>query len=120
MWQLIIPSYLMAYLSFFITEQSAGFYYIEASLPRVKGERARLETQYILPRYNCLVFSYHMRGGHMGKLSVYLKSYKNSELILLWRLVREQSTEWQRGEIPIQSNNTFKVCNASQRTLNRE
>ncbi|KAJ7389039.1 hypothetical protein OS493_034174 [Desmophyllum pertusum] len=90
-------------------EQSAGFYYIEASLPRVKGERARLETQYILPRFNCLAFSYHMRGGHMGKLSVYLKSYKNSELILLWRLVREQSTEWQRGEIPIQSNNTFKI-----------
>ena len=46
----------------------------------------------------------------MGKLSVYLKSYKKSSKILLWRLFREQSTVWQRAEIPIQSNEAFMVC----------
>ena len=98
-------------LSSFTTEQSAGFYYIEASSPRVEGDKARLETQYILPTYNCFAFSYHMQGQHMSKLSVYLKSYNMSSEILLWRLVREQSNVWQRAEIPIQSNNAFKVCN---------
>lgn len=52
-----------------------------------------------------------MQGQYMSKLSVYLKSYNISSEILLWRLVREQSSEWQRAEIPIQSKNTFKVCN---------
>ena len=96
----------------FSTAQSAGFYYIEASTPRVKGEKARLITRYILPSYNCLAFSYHMHGSQMGRLNVYLKSQKSSE-ILLWRLFREQSNKWQRGEIPIQSNDTFKVRNVT-------
>lgn len=47
----------------------------------------------------------------MGKLSVYLKNHTLSSKILLWRLPREQSTEWQRGEIPIQSNGAFTVRN---------
>ena len=95
----------------FSTEQSTGFYYIEASPPRVKGDIARLITQHILPRFNCLTFYYHMEGTYIGKLSVYLKNYKSSSKILLWRLFREQSTEWQRGEIPIHSNDAFKVRN---------
>ena len=47
----------------------------------------------------------------MGKLSVYLTNYTLSSKILLWRLFREQSTEWQRGEISIQSNGAYKVRN---------
>ena len=47
----------------------------------------------------------------MGKLSVYLKNYTLSFKLLLWRLFREQSNEWQRGEIPIQSNSAYKVRN---------
>ena len=95
----------------FSTEQTAGFYYLEASPPRVKGDKARLMTQYILPRFNCLTFSYHMEGAYVGKLSVYFKSYKSDSEIILWRLFREQSHVWRRGEIPIQSNETFMVGN---------
>ena len=56
----------------------------------------------------------------MGKLSVYLKNYTLSSKILLWRLFREQSTGWQRGEISIQSNGAFKVRNAWLKTRSRE
>ncbi len=51
-----------------------------------------------------------MQGAYLGRLNVYQKSYGTSE-ILLWRLFTEQSNEWQRAEIPIHSNNAFKVCN---------
>ena len=96
-------------LSFiFLTVQSTGFIYINTTSPRVKGEKARMMTRYILPRYNCLSFSYHMYGSHIGRLNVYFKSYKSSE-ILLWRLHKAQSNNWHHGEIFIQTNDTFQV-----------
>ena len=96
-------------LSFiFPTVQSTGFIYINTKSPRVKGEKARMMTRYILPRYNCLSFSYHMYGSHIGRLNVYFKNYKSSE-ILLWRLHQAQSNNWHHGEILIQTNDTFQV-----------
>lgn len=96
-------------LSFiFPTVQSTGFIYINTTSPRVKGEKARMMTRYILPRYNCLSFSYHIYGSHIGRLNVYFKSYESSE-ILLWRLHKAQSNNWHHGEILIQTNDTFQV-----------
>nr|XP_058971065.1 uncharacterized protein LOC131797458 [Pocillopora verrucosa] len=49
-----------------------------------------------------------MYGSHIGRLNVYFKSYKSSE-ILLWRLHQAQSNNWHHGEILIQTNDTFQI-----------
>ena len=100
--------FLLFVFCLFIIDQSTGFLYLNAS-DQYKGDKARLQTRYILPTYNCMKFSYHMDGRQMGKLSVFSKLYQGKET-LLWRLFGKQSNEWQQGEIPINSTDVFKVC----------
>ena len=53
--------------------------YIEASSPRVKGQRARLASRWFQPNAfkngACVNFWYHMYGQGIGDLDIYVRHY---------------------------------------------
>lgn len=66
-----------------ILQYFPGHYmYIEASVPRNPGQKARLLT----PQYpatqtpQCMTFYYHMYGKNIGSLNVRVCKYKNTEM----------------------------------------
>ena len=87
---------------------SSGFMYIESSLPRKKGERARLESHFVVSAYKCVTFQYYMYGDHIGRLNV-LAADRYGKENLLWRLAGLSNDTWQLGKAPIASDSSFKV-----------
>ncbi|XP_041107013.1 MAM domain-containing glycosylphosphatidylinositol anchor protein 1 [Polyodon spathula] len=97
-----------------------GYYmYIEASRPRVPGDKARL----VSPLYNvttkakgpystpfCISFYYHMYGKHIGSLNVLLRVKSVGALDMqVWTLSGNQGPDWQQANITINPRGPFQV-----------
>lgn len=83
--------------------------FIETSYPRKFRDRARLESEVFSPTPSngrCMSFWYHMQGGHIGTLSVYMRVYGQSET-KLWSLSLDQGNKWNSAVVPILSGNRF-------------
>lgn len=83
--------------------------FIETSLPRRRGDRARLESEVFPPtptKGRCMSFWYHMKGGHIGTLSVYMRIFGQSET-KLWSLSVDQGDKWNSAVVPILSGNRY-------------
>lgn len=85
--------------------------YIETSIPRKPGDKARL----ISPQYDigaggsCLQFFYHMWGMDTGALNVYLKVGNNVEGSPLWALNGDQGNLWRPARATVQTQGKFQV-----------
>ena len=90
----------------------AGAMYIDASYPRKKGDKARLQSAYLLHTHTCLRFSYHMNGSATGRLNVYKQSYNGTQA-LLWRLADRQGLGWRPAEVPLAEDLPYRVSRAS-------
>ena len=91
-----------------------GYYmYIEASLPRTRGDNALLTSEEFFPTSSsgrCLKFWYHMYGVNIGSLKIYYKT--NSTRQILWGLSGQQSSkhsDWKFGQAPIRSKVVYQV-----------
>ncbi|MGH0143242.1 UNVERIFIED_CONTAM: hypothetical protein FKN15_078375 [Acipenser sinensis] len=97
-----------------------GYYmYIEASRPRVPGDKARL----VSPLYNvttkakgpyntpfCISFYYHMYGKHIGSLNVLVRVKSIGALdTQVWTLSGNQGPNWQQANITINPRGPFQV-----------
>ncbi|XP_053383677.1 MAM and LDL-receptor class A domain-containing protein 2-like [Mercenaria mercenaria] len=89
----------------------AGYYvYIEASYPRVAGNKARLISPEISPNQqgqNCFTFWYNMYGSNMGRLNVYVQSGPSTSL--LWHKKGNQGILWKEGIISIEAAKPFMI-----------
>ena len=83
--------------------------FIETSFPRKRGDRARLESEVFAPTPSngrCMSFWYHMKGGHIGTLNVYMRVYGQSET-KLWSLSLDRGDKWNSAVVPILSGNRY-------------
>ncbi|XP_071956932.1 MAM and LDL-receptor class A domain-containing protein 1-like [Antedon mediterranea] len=88
-----------------------GYYiYVEASSPRVAGDRARIMT----PKQNpttaitmCVQFWYHMYGPHVDRLNVYLRSGSNDQLV--FTKFGTQGNVWHKAEKSIDSDDMWSL-----------
>lgn len=76
------------------------YFFIETSIPRKKGEKARLVSM-LFPHlvFDCLRFSYHMFGENIGRLDVYASTVEG--LRLLWRRAGSQENGWRKATVPL-------------------
>lgn len=86
--------------------------YIEASLPRQKGHKARLVSQEFQPTSStkCLKFWFHFNGASIGKLNVLVKTgpgNKSEEMV--WTLGSNFGNQWLSAQTPVQSKKIFQV-----------
>ena len=99
----------MIIYSMFLCVPLGNYLFIETSLPRRRGDRARLESEVFPPtpsKGQCMTFWYHMKGAHMGTLSVYMRIYGQSET-KLWSLGVDQGDRWMPAQVPITSGNRY-------------
>lgn len=94
------------------TGTSLGHYvYIETSLPRRLGDKARLKSPVFTPNsQNCKIrFYYHMYGPDVNGLNLYIESYESGPMILLWSKNGSQTDLWNRAVVPLSSSSPFRV-----------
>ena len=86
------------------------FVYIEASSPRVPGDKAVLVNNVVTltsgPR--CLSFSYHMHGSNIGTLNVYIEGQNVAKSNVFTRN-GQQGNNWLKGEVDVQAINNLKI-----------
>ncbi|KAH3858781.1 hypothetical protein DPMN_101411 [Dreissena polymorpha] len=89
---------------------NGAYVYIESSAPRVKDEKAWLQS----PEFNptgpqglCLNFWYSMNGESSGQLNVYKGNGSTAERV--WTLTGEQGTQWKQGIVKLVSQEKFVV-----------
>jgi hypothetical protein len=75
---------------------------MESSYPVNKSFSGVLTTSYF-SQYNCLRFSYHMHGKHMGRLNVFGPDLIRGNRTLLWRIAGDQGNEWQTGVVRLEA-----------------
>lgn len=88
---------------------TGNYMFIETSYPRKRGDRARLESEVFPPTPSngrCMSFWYHMQGGHIGTLSVYMRVFGQSET-KLWSVTLDQGKTWNSAVVPILSGNRY-------------
>ena len=81
--------------------------YIEASSPRMVGQKARISKRYtgLMTGGSCLSFWYHMYGSQIGSLNVYVKNSTASALdIAKWNVSGQQGNVWKNASITIYGN----------------
>ena len=84
------------------TGRSTGQYlFIEASQPRVRGDRAMLTTPPLTEELHCLSFWYHMYGQETGSMRVRVKIGKNGRDRIIWEEVGEKPDKWFKAEVEI-------------------
>ncbi|XP_053568668.1 MAM domain-containing glycosylphosphatidylinositol anchor protein 1 [Bombina bombina] len=99
------------------SDTEEGYYmFIEASRPRVNGDKARL----ISPMYNvtsrspfhktsyCVSFYYHMYGKHIGLLNLLVR-VKSSVETQVWTLSGNQGNKWKHVTVPIYPSGPFQI-----------
>ncbi|XP_024911228.1 MAM domain-containing glycosylphosphatidylinositol anchor protein 1 isoform X1 [Cynoglossus semilaevis] len=99
-----------------------GFYmYIEASQPRVQGEKARLmsplfnETLYRGPKGSgrmpyCVSFYYHMKGKHIGALNVILRVRSIASVdSMVWSKSGPQGPDWKKAFFDVSPSGPFQI-----------
>ncbi|KAK7912717.1 hypothetical protein WMY93_012928 [Mugilogobius chulae] len=99
-----------------------GYYmYIEASRPRVQGDKARL----LSPLFNvtsvrgpkgsgrvpyCVSFYYHMKGKHIGTLNVLLRVRSIASVdTVLWSKSGHQGPDWRKAFFDISPSGPFQI-----------
>ena len=81
----------------------AGYYlYIEASKPRVNGDKATILTPYLNGR-QCMKFSYHMYGRDIGSLNIYANNQK------VFSNSGNEGNYWVNVEKPIIQSGRYRV-----------
>ena len=58
----------------------------------------------------CMQFWYHMYGGSIGSLNVYLKTGSLYPGTRMWTKSRDQGNQWLIGQVSITTSNGFNVC----------
>ena len=83
--------------------------YIETSLPRVDGDKARLiGPSYPSATASCLKFYYHMYGSSINTLNVYIR--KGTALSSsVWSLLGDQGNQWSLARITVASESVWQV-----------
>lgn len=81
----------------------AGKYiYIDASSPRVQGDKAWFVSQDFSPNMaSCLHFWYNMNGGTIGNLNVWVQQSSDGSRRPIWSLSGNQGTAWFQGQAAI-------------------
>lgn len=85
--------------------------YIETSLPRRRGQKARLKS----PSYKslaggkCFQFWYHMYGKDIGTLNVYTKTASSSLDSLVWGRTGDQGNRWKVAQFTVKGTANFQV-----------
>ena len=93
--------------------------HIEASYPRVPGDRAVMES----PAYpatiggKCVEFYYHMYGADMGTLRMFLRKGGRIDRTPVWTLSGNQGNAWHRGSFTVQTDQIWKVGNELEESL---
>ncbi|KAF4798747.1 MAM domain-containing glycosylphosphatidylinositol anchor protein 2 [Turdus rufiventris] len=90
-----------------------GYYmFIEASRPRVTGDKARLISPLynISAKYYCVSFYYHMYGKHIGSLNLLVR-VRNKRAIdtQVWSLSGNRGNMWQQAHVPINPPGPFQI-----------
>uniref|UniRef100_A0A8C7EE15 MAM domain-containing glycosylphosphatidylinositol anchor protein 1-like n=1 Tax=Nothoprocta perdicaria TaxID=30464 RepID=A0A8C7EE15_NOTPE len=86
-----------------------GYYmFIEASRPRVTGDKARLISPLynITAKYYCVSFYYHMYGKHIGE---YLLGKGQTIDTQVWSLSGNRGNMWQQAHVPINPPGPFQI-----------
>lgn len=87
-----------------------SYIFIEASSPRVAGDKATLNAGPFKPGQNfCFTFYYHMFGLHIGRLSVYRSGMNKTNLQVLWTRNTSLSIYWNVASLDIKSTEAFYV-----------
>ena len=88
--------------------------HIEASYPRVPGDRAVMES----PEYpqtlfgKCVEFYYHMYGTDMGTMRIYLRKGGVLDRTPVWSMSGNQGNKWHRASFSVISQQSWKVITA--------
>ncbi|XP_077978861.1 MAM and LDL-receptor class A domain-containing protein 1-like [Glandiceps talaboti] len=94
------------------TSSEDGYYvYIEASSPRVPGDKARLicgTFNYHSPDGICMKFWYHMYGPNVDNLNIYMRIDGQSDT-LLWSKYGDHGPHWNYAQIHIQETRDFRI-----------
>ena len=89
--------------------------YIEASFPRVKGDKARMRTKYFPAVFNqtqCLSFFLHMFSKNetmMGDFNVYLNDADNSYTLLLKKSASQKVNDWTNIQMTFKPKGPYQV-----------
>ena len=87
-----------------------SYIYIEASTPRVKGDKAAIEVGPFKANQNfCFTFYYHMFGMHIGALSVYRSWFNRTNVQRLWSRNTSSGIYWRESSLDVRSTNKFYV-----------
>eukprot|EP00795_Rhopilema_esculentum_P012712 gene12712-3431_t len=87
------------------------YMHIEASYPRVPGDRAVMES----PAYpatiggKCVEFYYHMYGADMGTLRMFLRKGGRIDRTPVWTLSGDQGNVWHRGSFTVQTDQIWQI-----------
>ena len=82
--------------------------YIETSLPRSRGDKARFISPLRQPTTgSCMAFWYHMYGSSIGSLNFYVKA--GGTLNLLWTKSGDQGNMWRRALQTVRSTSNYQV-----------
>ena len=87
-----------------------SYIYIEASTPRVKGDKAAIEVGPFKANQNfCFTFYYHMFGMHIGALSVYRSWFNRTNVQRLWSRNTSSGIYWRESSLDVRSTKKFYV-----------
>lgn len=84
------------------------YIYIEASLPRVPGDTARLQSPWMRGP-QCMTFSYHMYGSTMSCVVMYIRRLVTNRLKPVWLKSQDRGNRWIRGQISINETASYQV-----------
>ena len=87
--------------------------YIETSGRISTGSNAYLQSPQYQPASRtggkCLQFWYHMYGGSIGALNVYIKTGSSYPGRKLWTKSSNQGNQWLLGQVSVLTSNAFNV-----------
>lgn len=81
------------------------YIYLEAS--RNFNSMARLQTPKLTPGSHCLTFWYHMYGGDMGTLNIYL--VEGTKSLRIKTISGDQGNQWRQAKIAIEAKQKTKI-----------
>lgn len=96
------------------TSRMGVFMFIEASLPRVKGDKARLRTKYFpaVKEPQCLSFFLHMFSKNktmMGDFNVYLNDANNTDVLLLHKSASQGVNDWTNVQMTFKPEGRYQI-----------
>lgn len=96
------------------TSRLGTFVYIEASYPRIKGDKARLMTRYFAATQEsqCLSFFLHMYSTNktmMGQFNVYLNDADNNNQLLLQKTGSQAVNDWTNVQMKFKPSGKYQI-----------